>query len=256
LRQNESLPSKHDLLIRIERAIADSTATARARLDEGPFRLLLDPERDVVFVNYAAPIKPLNSPREEITKLIAAFRFHNRTPRLEFAKELWPDIEEPLILAGFKLTQTLPMMACARYNFRPRTVPGLDIRLMGPKDDVRLYYRTANEAFEMQWPVSESAIPKSDADKTTGPLQIALAYVQGECAGCACLSGIWELSGVGTRPRFRRRGIASAVSSYLLKEHFKTNDLAWLAADDKAAEAVYGKLGFEHVGTHVSWILT
>jgi GNAT superfamily N-acetyltransferase len=89
-------------------------------------------------------------------------------------------------------------------------------------------------------------------------LRCALATVEAQPAGVGTttpLAGVAELAGVGTLERFRRRGIASAVSSVLLADHFRDGDVAWLSAGDDAAEAVYRKLGFERAGWRLAYIL-
>jgi predicted GNAT family acetyltransferase len=61
-----------------------------------------------------------------------------------------------------------------------------------------------------------------------------------------------ELAGVGTRPDHRRKGVALAVSSFLLRQFFESGKVVWLSAADAAAQAVYEKLGFELAGTQVN----
>jgi ribosomal protein S18 acetylase RimI-like enzyme len=242
------------LLRQVQETIAAANYPNREIIEQPPFRVFLNKKLNVLYVNYAIPLAVSVQPLADLRELVSTFRANNRVPRLEFARELSPELQKPLQEMGFTKEQSLPMMACTRSMFQPRHSTLL-IKELGPRDDVRLYYRTANKAFDMQWPISETPIAKEDADKDTGELHIAIAYVDGEPAGCACLGPSAELSGVATVPEFRRRGIAAAVSSFLLEEHFRSNELAWLAADDAAAEALYRSIGFELVGTHESWSL-
>lgn len=243
------------ILDRVQEAIAQAHFPDRTVIDQGPFRILIDPNRSVVFVNYAVPIRPITSPAHEVAQLVETFKAYHRIPRLECAKETTPDLENALLEAGFKKEHELVLMACLRENFKPRPSRRLDIRKLGPKEDVRLYYDTANKAFEIQLPVGDSPRLKEDADKETGPLSIAIAYVNGQPAGCACLGPTWELSGVGVLAKYRRRGIASAISTLLMEEHFRSCDLVWLTAEDARAEALYRGLGFVNAGHHQSWAI-
>ncbi len=187
--------------------------------------------------------------------MVETFKAHHRIPRIECAARATPELESALLQAGFKKEHELVLMACTREAFKPRPNLSLDIRMLGPKDDVRQYYDTANKAFEIALPIGDSRRLKEDADKETGPLNIAIAYVDGKPAGCACLGPTWELSGVGVLAKYRRRGIASAVSTLLMEEHFRDHDLVWLTAEDARAEALYMGLGFVNVGHHQSWAI-
>ena len=52
-----------------------------------------------------------------------------------------------------------------------------------------------------------------------------------------------ELVGIATLPEFRRRGVASAVSSYLVDRYFRQGgEIAWLSAEDQIAQIVDGVL--------------
>ncbi|HEY3783634.1 MAG TPA: GNAT family N-acetyltransferase [Fimbriimonadaceae bacterium] len=242
------------LLRQVQETIAAAEYPNREIIEQPPFRVFLNRKLNVLYVNYAIPLAVSVEPLADLKALAATFKTNDRVPRLEFARELSPELQKPLQEMRFTKEQSLPMMTCTRAMFRPRS-SDLQIREIGPEEDVRIYYQTANKAFDMQWPISETFIAKEEADRDTGELHIAIAYVDGEPAGCACLGPSAELSGVATVPEFRRRGIAAAVSSFLLENHFKKNELAWLAADDAAAEALYRSIGFELVGTHESWSL-
>ncbi|KGM30830.1 GNAT family N-acetyltransferase, partial [Inquilinus limosus] len=61
-----------------------------------------------------------------------------------------------------------------------------------------------------------------------------------------------ELVAVGTRPAFRRRGLAEAVCRRLLESYLGTEALVWLSAA-AGAEPLYAKLGFRLVGTQLNF---
>jgi ribosomal protein S18 acetylase RimI-like enzyme len=68
--------------------------------------------------------------------------------------------------------------------------------------------------------------------------------------------GAWLIANVAVLPEYRRRGIAEALTLATL-EHIarRQGRLALLQVDDDnvAAQGLYTKLGFEHVGTHTHW---
>jgi predicted GNAT family acetyltransferase len=57
---------------------------------------------------------------------------------------------------------------------------------------------------------------------------------------------------VGTRPAFRRRGLAQAVCRRLLDTYFAGGEMAWLSAA-AGAEPLYARLGFRPVGTQLNF---
>ena len=78
-------------------------------------------------------------------------------------------------------------------------------------------------------------------------------------AGVAALTpaeSVGELVGVATLPEFRRRGIASTLCGKLVSDHFQAGgDIAWLSAEDAAAQAMYRTIGFNDAGIYANYIL-
>jgi GNAT superfamily N-acetyltransferase len=59
---------------------------------------------------------------------------------------------------------------------------------------------------------------------------------------------------VSTIPTRRRRGVAAALVSFLLAEHFAGGGtLAWAATHDPAAHGLLQSLGFDDAGIRVSY---
>ena len=65
------------------------------------------------------------------------------------------------------------------------------------------------------------------------------------------LGGVTEITGVGTLPRARGRGLATAVTSRLVVQDARERgaELVFLSAADATVAAIYGRLGFREVGT-------
>lgn len=242
----------HALLMRIDDEHRFATMRTREAVEIGPFTLLLDPTSDHIFFNYAVPTGAADD--DEVARLVEAFEERGLSPRLEFCAASWPDLEASLHRAGFKTDCSLPQMACSPTTFRPKSPEGVESVLLNEGDDLKPQMEVANQAFEMELPIDEKRLAQARRALQNGWWIAGLASVEGQPAGCAIAvrhGGVCELCGVGTIPSFRRRGVASAVSSAVLQEHFKSGDLAWLCAGDDAARSVYEGLGFERVGTQI-----
>jgi predicted GNAT family acetyltransferase len=61
-----------------------------------------------------------------------------------------------------------------------------------------------------------------------------------------------ELAAVGTREASRGRGVATAVTSHLVRCAFDNGvDFLWLTPEDDQAERIYGRVGFTRLGGHM-----
>ena len=83
-----------------------------------------------------------------------------------------------------------------------------------------------------------------------------LARAGGEPAGAAFRSaiaeGVSELGGIGVRERFRRRGIAAALTAAAAADAVAAGaELCFLTPGDDGAERVYARAGFARAGTTV-----
>jgi GNAT superfamily N-acetyltransferase len=138
------------------------------------------------------------------------------------------------------------LMGLPRERLRAAPRPrGLTIRAAGP-EDIDAVVAVDGAAFGIEQPGWMG--PLLAADRVV----VALAELDGAPAGAAyslrsdgragpCL----YLAGVGVVAAARRRGVGSAVSSWLLERGFAAGArLAHLSPDHDAAARVYGRLGF------------
>jgi ribosomal protein S18 acetylase RimI-like enzyme len=140
------------------------------------------------------------------------------------------------------------LMALTPARFRPALPSDATIRAAGPEDlDAVLHIDctafTVDPDLERRWLAPHLTAPRID---------VALAELDGEPVGTAyalhsdgragaCL----YVAGVGVLPEARRRGVAAAMSSWLLARGLSAGaQLAHLSPDHDAAARIYGRLGF------------
>jgi GNAT superfamily N-acetyltransferase len=148
---------------------------------------------------------------------------------------------------------TMPLMGLLAGGLQaaPET-PGLAIRQAGP-EDLEAVLHVDTTAFrsdrDLYRPWTE---PHLSAERVTA----VLAELDGEPVGTAyCLRSDGPagpaafLAGVGVLPAARRRGIAAAMSFWLVERAFAEGArLAHLHADSDEAARVYSRLGFSPAG--------
>ncbi|MGV9311272.1 GNAT family N-acetyltransferase [Streptomyces sp. NPDC003691] len=81
-----------------------------------------------------------------------------------------------------------------------------------------------------------------------------------ECAGAGVCSpvagGTAELAGIGTRPEYRGRGVAAAVTAALTLAAFEAGAAsAWLESSGDGSRRVYERLGYRAAGTRLYMVL-
>lgn len=256
---------KH-LLQGIEQTSHQVTARVRDVVRVGSFEALIDPSTDMTWLNYAVPIAPLGTKAdvaESLGELRQVFATRQRTLRFEFTESLWPILPEALEQAGLQLEARQPMMLCTPSDFQPRQVSGVEVRLLAAADeskDLAAYLVLASLGFGMDDAVKPSIeeIDKLREDIRKGRLCCAIADLDSTGAGVGCIIGlkeIGELAGVTTLSPWRRRGVASTLSSFLVQNHFHSGgELVWLSAGDAIAQATYARIGFRLVDSRLNYI--
>lgn len=236
---------------------------SREVLDIGPFRALLNPSDPMIWLNYAVPIGPIGSEEEAaaaLAQLREAFAARQRTLRFEFNALPWPGLPELLAREGLEVVYRHPVMVCTAETWRPFDAQGVEMRILGegsPEADLRDYLTIIRLGFDDDKPVSpEDVIALRDRLRSARNVS-ALAALDGQTAGVGSISpidGTAELAGVATHPAMRRRGVAAALSSFLMGHHFTHGgDLIWLSAADAAAQAVYQKVGFSEIDVRLNY---
>jgi ribosomal protein S18 acetylase RimI-like enzyme len=231
---------------RVQRSIRAVNAATRDAVSAGPFTFYRHRNSDHPMLNYAVPHADAIA-WTGIDELRRVFAGHGLTPRLEFVGECAPGLEEALADAGFELEGHFPVMTLLAEELREVTAPdGVVIARAVQGADARAVLEVAAEAF--------GAEPPTEAEVAAYQGRGMLARAGGQPAGAASRSdiaeGVSELAGIGVRERFRRRGIAAALTAAVAADAFAAGaSLCFLTPGDDGAERAYERAGFSRAGT-------
>jgi ribosomal protein S18 acetylase RimI-like enzyme len=256
----------HGLLGRLELASNRAMSRTRKWVDVGPFRAYFDETSDLVWLNYAAPIQTLDSDAQtgrDVAALKKEFKRRRRKLRFEFIESLWPGLGAMLRAAGLRLEAAQPLMICSPTTARRRKPDELRIQTLHADDldgVLDTFVHVSALAFGKECPPHELAEQRTRLriELHAGARRAVMGWIGNQSAGVAALSpteSVGELVGVATLPNFRRRGVASALSSHLVLDHFhRGGDAVWLSAEDAAAQAMYHTIGFADAGIYANYI--
>ncbi len=226
--------------------------TARGRDIEriGPFQATFSRSSTNPFLNYAIPDDDAEPSAHEVEQLIRAYEGRGLHPRLEYFTTCAPRVEAPLAAAGFVMEGRLALMTCRSGDERELPIP-LGIELVRPQTDEELIdLRTVqHEAYGEAKPPNKGDVEGVAANLRAGGMAV-LARVSEtrEPVGAAeytpALQGFSELTSVAVRTRFRRRGIAAAMTAWLLRVAFDAGVAVPFLMADEAEERIYTRAGF------------
>ncbi|HJP73023.1 MAG TPA: GNAT family N-acetyltransferase [Pseudonocardiaceae bacterium] len=110
-----------------------------------------------------------------------------------------------------------------------------------------------SEAFDFEIPPSPAGVARLRRAEAMGGGVRFVRAPDGGCAGGASCSapavGTSELAGVGTRPAYRGRGIAAAVTASLTELMFGNgNQSVWLEYGGEGSRRIYQRIGYRPAG--------
>lgn len=261
----------HSVDIELARRLEQSVSLAPMQSHEaetaicGPFRAFFVPYTDNPQLNYAMPVASLPAAREfdvAVERLRAIFARRGRALRLEFVEELWPGLAMELERTGLHLEAREPLMACPANEFISSRVSDVDVRALLAEDadvDLAAFLNIRDELpADALRSRSGMAIEQLREVLRLSAGRCAMATIAGQAVGTGrCLfqaAGLGEITAIVTVPQMRRRGVAAAVVSFLLKEFFADGgDIAWLNAANAQAQSVYARLGFRSIGSLLNY---
>jgi len=243
-------------------------------IETGSFVLGFDPSTTSPFVNYASPLPGAEPAAPEIARLVAEFRDRGLTPRVEFAPEAAPAVEQALRAAGFAAEEEYEYLVCTPATLTmPRLRTPRDVSRSGPSgpsaaawlpqaraphtdEEYAAIDAALAEAFGSEYDASPESAARLRRIELLGGAVRFVPAPDGGCAGAGSCSapaaGTCELAGVGTRPAFRGRGVAAAVTADLTAAMFARGARSvWLESSGEDARRVYERLGYRAEGTRL-----
>jgi ribosomal protein S18 acetylase RimI-like enzyme len=227
----------------------------------GPFLATFNPHSPNPYLNYAIPDDDATPSPSEVKALIAAYEKRDRKPRLEYIATLAPAVEEALISAGFTVEGRLPLLTCLPGKETLLPIPP-EIELIVPVSDTEMMATVAvqNEAYAESAPSPEDGQRLRDSMAAGSIVVLARLAATGEAAGAGMCSvpgnQTTEIAGIGVAEAFRRRGIAGALTTRLMREAFEAGvTVAFLMAAHEAEKRIYLRAGFSITGEilHISF---
>ena len=253
LTDSERIQLNADLQSYLRRAAARRPNSQRS----GPFLARFDDDDVNPYSNYAIPDDGADPDGAAIAALIALFEARRRKPRLEYVAEAAPRLEAALIARGFSVEARVPVMVClpGMQTGGPE-ISGLHIFVASGDDDLTGAEAAQAEAFggEARGPrgmrrlIRHGGIVVAARDTASGA-------IVGSGTVMVPVDGISEVTSIGVRSAFRRRGAAGTITALLARQAFAAGmKLLWLTPGGHDAERIYARAGF-HVASealHIS----
>jgi ribosomal protein S18 acetylase RimI-like enzyme len=248
-----------ELELRIQHAIRGDAERGREVERVGPFAATFAPGTTNPYLNYAIPEAGASPSASEIAALAAAFVERSLRPRLEYLPSLAPQLEAALVAGGFAVESRTPLMTFAGKP-RPHEPRGVELLEAREPDAIRAALTVQHEAYGEDEPPDEARLTGVARGIERGALLVlardASTHEPAGAGQCTVpVDGATELTSVGVRPAFRRRGIAQAMAAWLAAEMTSRGaDLVFLMAHGDREAKIYECAGFARIGEvlHIS----
>ena len=250
---------------RMQRQLIAAASSYLVSEDIGPFRLFINPDDDSPHANYAMPLSgtlpaALSLPLGRVEQ---GFRARQRQPRWEYLDDAAPALGVALRQRGYRQEMQTLLMRCHpnEITLGPATSTVVVQRLSAdsPLEHYQAFRRVQWEAFGAHGSAPSLASAAQFRDRFAA-LRCYLAWQEDEAVGAGSLTpphtGVAELAGIATVPRWERRGIGTAVAARIMQEAFADGiELLFLTAANADAGRIYARLGFKACGHGVAYLL-
>jgi len=207
-------------------------------------------EFDQPWFNFARVIAPPQNKEAALQRLVHYYHSRGTDARLQVPCEAVPGDFEPMVMAaGFYLREALTILYYDGNPVPPPENPRIRIYPVQP-DGVILYTNLVIEGFGGQpddGPYARQLWIQHRKGLSLGN-HLYIAEYDGEPAGTGAVgsSPISQITAISTLPRFRRKGIATAMIYHLMQEAARRGArLFYLAAETEDAARLYRSLGFQ-----------
>ena len=237
---------------RIQTAILSAAARGRDLERIGPFTATFNATNANPFLSYAIPDEAAEPWPDDIEALVTTYRARNRVPRLEYLPALAPAVEPALVAAGFLVDAHAPLMTFSRRIARAAPA-GIELIEAVSDEDIRAAATAQHEAYDEPEPPSDAWIAGVRASVEAGGLLVLArdAHTGEPAGGGQCTpphKGATELTSIGVRAAYRRRGIAAAMTAWLARAmQARGADLVFLMAAGEPEARIYAGVGFDHI---------
>jgi ribosomal protein S18 acetylase RimI-like enzyme len=225
-----------------------------------------DPSTTSPYINYATPVPGAEPTGQDVAALIEAFRERGLKPRLEFAPDAAPAVEPALRAAGLTTEEVHEYLVCTPATLTMPRITGAPgpiadgvvpvVETPSGDEDYASIDAALSEAFAGEFASSPQGAARLRRTQENGGAVRFVRASDGSCAGGASCSapavGTSELSGVGTRPAYRRCGIAAAVTAALTEAMFAQGaQSVWLEYSGEGSRRVYERIGYKPTGARL-----
>jgi len=234
----------------IQQYLREVTARERDTERIGPFLATFSRSSTNLFLNYAIPDDDAEPSARDVQQLIRAYEGRGLRPRLEYITTCAPQAEAPLVAGGFVAEGRLALMTCRSGEQRELPVPP-GIELVGPQTDGELLdLRTVeHQAYGDPEPPHRGDVEGVAANLRAGGMAVLARVMEtrepvGAGEYTPPLQGFSELTSVAVLAPFRRRGIAAAMTAWLLRTAVEAGVVVPFLMAEEAEERIYRRAGF------------
>lgn len=241
-------PSGPPAEVRFQHYLVANARASSHVVEIGPFVAQFDADDPNPFRNYATP-RPGAAPTDaDIRALADAFQARARRPRLEYVEAVFPMLAERLAPFAFGSEGTIALMGSYVPPLARDPAADFVFKLCTVRDAFGHAARVQNEAYD-GGPVTEADVDRlSRVVEGGGIVGLILERSTGEPASSGLCTppraGVTELAAVATRPAFRGRGLAGALT-FALAEAMRVDRSAevFLMAFPEE-QPIYERVGF------------
>ncbi|CAL9358518.1 GNAT family N-acetyltransferase [Streptomyces sp. enrichment culture] len=226
-------------------------------VETGGFVAGFTPDTDSPYMNYATPLPGAKPMEQDVAALIGVFRERGLLPRLEFAPQAAPAVAPALRAAGFATEAVHEYLVCTPHTLTvPESADSPRVESPATEEEFAELDAALAEAFGGVFaPSPQGAARLRRTQRSGGAVRFVRDPEGGIVGGASCsppAEGTAELSGVGTRPAYRGRGIAAAVTAALTEAMFARGaGSVWLEYSGEGSRRVYERVGYRPQGTRL-----